>query len=153
VGIARVVVVSAAAAAPDATERSLRIDTPRPGGSGLGDFSKEQAVVDESFNGRVAYGPGQMADGTADYRTRLAIVRAEALEHWRRQLAEQSSELNSAADRIRIWERRHQIDLPRDPGHRLIKLIAADTGLNAEEVRAEQRLRAGTGSSVAAIEP
>lgn len=110
-------------------------------------------MADESFNGRIVYGGVQMGDGTADYRTRLAIVRAEALQHWRKQLAEQSSELNSPSDRIRIWERRHQIDLPSNPGHRLIKLIAADTGLNAEEVRAEQRLRAGIASSVVAIAP
>lgn len=110
-------------------------------------------MADESSNGRVVYGSVQMGDGTVDYRTRLAIVRAEALRHWRKQLAEQSSELNSAPERIRIWERRHQIDLPSNPGHRLIKLIAADTGLSAEEVRAEQRLRAGIASGVVAIRP
>jgi hypothetical protein len=57
--------------------------------------------------------------------------------------------LNSPSERIRVWERRHQIDLPRDPGHRLIKLIAANTGLSAEEVYAEQRLRAETKMTVA----
>jgi hypothetical protein len=72
----------------------------------------------------------------------MARLQAEALENWQKQLAEQSSTLNSPSDRIRVWERRHQIDLPRDPGHRLIKLIAANTGLSTEDVYAEQRLRA-----------
>jgi hypothetical protein len=115
-------------------------------------LSKEQAVADDSFNGRIV-GSAQTGDGTADYRTRLAIVRAEALQHWRKQLAEQSSELNSASDRIRIWERRHQIDLPGNPGHPLVKRIAADTGLSAEQVHAEQRLRAGIATGVVAIGP
>ena len=90
-------------------------------------------------------------DSTADYRARMASRRAEALEHWRKELAEQSSVLNSPPDRIRIWERRHQIDLPRDPGHRLIKLIATNTGLSVEDVHAEQRLREEVRTGV--IEP
>ena len=93
------------------------------------------------------------SDSTADYRARMASRRAEALEHWRRELAEQSSVLNSPSGRIRIWERRHQIDLPRDPRHRLIKLIATDTGLSIEDVYAEQRLRDEARAGVPAIVP
>jgi len=97
----------------------------------------------DNLSGRMVYGPvAHAGESIADYRTRIAIVQAEALERWQQQLHEQSSALNSASDRIRIWERRHQIDLPRDPSHRLIDLIAANTGLSLEEVHAEQRLRA-----------
>jgi hypothetical protein len=96
----------------------------------------------ENFIGRIVYGAVQAGESTADYRTRMVKLQAEALEHWQKQLAEQTSVLNSPSDRIRVWERRHQIDLPRDPGHRLIKLIAENTGLSAEEVYEEQRLRA-----------
>jgi hypothetical protein len=92
-------------------------------------------------------------DSTADYRARMASRRAEALEHWRKELAEQSSVLNSPSDRIRIWERRHQIDLPRDPRHRLIKLIAANTGLSVEDVYMEQRLREELRTGVPATVP
>jgi ABC-type phosphate transport system auxiliary subunit len=88
------------------------------------------------------YGTVQAGESTADFRTRMAARQAEELEHWQKQLAEQTSVLNSPSERIRVWERRHQIDLPLDPGHRLIKLIASNTGLSAEDVYAEQRLRA-----------
>src|SRR5579862_9630677 len=111
---------------------------------GPGDSCKEQGMATENFNGRIAYSTVQAGESTADYRTRMARLQAEALEHWQKQLDAQTSALNSPSDRIRIWERRHQIDLPRDPRHRLIKLIAANTGLSAEDVYAEQRLRAET---------
>jgi len=107
-------------------------------------------MANESMSGRIVYGTVQPGESTADYRTRMASLRAEALEHWQKQLAEQTSVLNSPSDRIRVWERRHQIDLPRDPEHRLIKLIAANTGLSAEDVYAEQRLRAKARTSVVA---
>ena len=98
-------------------------------------------MANETVYGRAVYDTVWAGDSTVDYRARMAIHRAEALERWRRELAEQSSVLNSPSDRIRVWERRHQIDLPRDPGHRLIELIAANTGLSAEDVYAEQWLR------------
>jgi len=99
-------------------------------------------MANEQFDRRIVFGTVQAGESTSDYRTRMALLQAEALEHWQKQLAEQSSALNSPSDRIRVWERRHQIELPRDPGHRLIKLITLDTGLSAEDVYAEQRLRA-----------
>ena len=107
-------------------------------------------MSNENFSRGTVYGPVQAGETTSDYRTRIARLQAEALEHWQKQLAEQSSTLNSPSDRIRVWERRHQIDLPRDPGHRLIKLIAANTGLSAEDVYAEQRLRAEARSTTVA---
>ena len=97
----------------------------------------------ENLNGRMVYGPvAHAGESIADYRTRMAIIQAEALERWQQQLHEQSSTLNSPSDRIRIWERRHQIDMPRNPGHRLMDIIAANTGLSLEDVLTEQRLRA-----------
>ena len=109
--------------------------------------------MDNESLGRIVYGAVQAGESTADYRTRMARLQAEALEQWQKQLAEQTSVLNSPSDRIRVWERRHQIDLPRDPGHRLIKLIAENTGLSAEEVYEEQRLRAETETSLVAAAP
>lgn len=78
----------------------------------------------------------------ADYRQRLTLLQAEALERRQKELGEQRSPLNTPADRIRIWERLHQLSLPRSPSHRLISVIAANTGLSPEEVRLEQRERA-----------
>ena len=110
-------------------------------------------MASEKFDGQMALGSVQSGEGMADYRTRMARLHAEALEQRQKQLAEQSSVLNSPADRIRTWERRHQIDLPRDPGHRLVKLIAANTGLSTEEVRVEQRLRAAVPTNNFATTP
>jgi hypothetical protein len=115
----------------------------------LAAFARSRPLDNESL-GRIVYGAVQAGESTADYRTRMARIQAEALEQWQKQLAEQSSVLNSPSDRIRVWERRHQIELPRDPAHRLIKLIAANTGLSTEEVYEEQRLRAETRTNLVA---
>jgi hypothetical protein len=81
-------------------------------------------------------------DLTMDFRARLVHQQAETAERRRSDLAEQSSRLKTAAERIRIWERLHEVTLPRDPAHRLVGIIAVDTGLDGEEVREEQRRRA-----------
>lgn len=81
-------------------------------------------------------------DPTMDFRSRLVHQQAENAERRKNDLAEQSSRLKSAEERIRIWERLHEVGLPRDPAHRLIEIIAADTGLNVGDVHDEQRRRA-----------
>jgi len=81
-------------------------------------------------------------ESPADYRQRMARLQAEALERRKQEISEQRSPTNTPADRIRIWERLHQLSLPPSPEHRLIAIIAADTGLSLEEVQAERRLRA-----------
>jgi hypothetical protein len=83
--------------------------------------------------------PGESTDA---YRERLAMLQAEAVERRQQQILEQSSPLNSASVRIRAWERLHQVDLPTNPTHSLVEVIAAKTGLTSDDVRAEQRLRA-----------
>jgi hypothetical protein len=77
-----------------------------------------------------------------DFRARLIQQQAESVERRKVDLAEQSSRLKSAEERIRIWERIHEVNLPRDPAHRLVEIIAANTGLTDEEVREEQQRRA-----------
>jgi len=37
----------------------------------------------------------------------------------------------------RIWERIHEVTLPRDPAHRLVEIIAANTGSPGADVRDE----------------
>ena len=81
-------------------------------------------------------------DPMMDFRARLAHSQAEALERRRMDLAEQSSRLKTAEERIRIWERIHEVTLPRDPAHNLIDIIASNTGLTDADVRDEQQRRA-----------
>ena len=82
------------------------------------------------------------AETIADYRARIAHQQAEAARRRQEELEEQSSTLKTPDTPIRIWERLHEVGLPRDPSHRLVDIIAANTGLTVEEVRDEQRLRA-----------
>jgi hypothetical protein len=83
-----------------------------------------------------------------DFRARLQHSQAEAAERRRTDLADQCSRLKSAEERIRIWERIHEVNLPRDPGHRLVEIIASNTGLTGGDVRDEQQRRAATRTSV-----
>lgn len=86
-------------------------------------------------------------EGQVDHRQRVALLQAEAIERRRQELREQCSPTNNPADRIRIWERLHQLPLPRSPSHRLMTVIAANTGLSLDEVQAEQRVRAAAESA------
>jgi hypothetical protein len=81
-------------------------------------------------------------DPMMDFRARLVQSQAEAAERRRMDLAEQSSRLKTAEERIRIWERIHEVNLPRDPAHRLVEIIATNTGLTDADVRDEQHRRA-----------
>ena len=96
--------------------------------------------LEKSSNRTASAGIGpQVGETNGDYRERLARVQAEALERRQQELHEQSASHNDASARIRIWERLHQIDLPRNPAHRLIEIIAANTGLTASDVLAESK--------------
>jgi len=77
----------------------------------------------------------------ADFRARLAVQQAEAVERRRQELLEQTSMLNTPEQRIRVWERLHEVRLPRSPAHRLLHVIADDTGLTLDQVLAEQQQR------------
>jgi hypothetical protein len=85
----------------------------------------------------------QAGESQTDYRQRMALLQAEAVERRRQELGQQCSPLNTPSDRILIWERLHQLPLPSSSGHRLIRVIATDTGLSVDEVRAEQHARSG----------
>lgn len=87
-------------------------------------------------------------DPMMDFRARLVHQQAEAAERRRLDLADQSSRLKSAEERIRIWERIHEVTLPKDPAHRLVEIIAANTGLADSEVREEQQRRASLRAAV-----
>jgi hypothetical protein len=86
---------------------------------------------------------------TADFRERLARQQAEATERRAHALIEQSSVSNSPQARIRIWEQLHAIVLPRNAAHRLVDVIAANTGLTVQQVREEQEQRAAVAAAPA----
>lgn len=86
--------------------------------------------------------PSLAGEPNADFRARIARRQAEAAEIRQRELLEQASSVNSPDLRIRIWERLHEIALPLDAGHRLLSVIAAQTGLTMAQVRTEQHNRA-----------
>jgi len=86
--------------------------------------------------------PPASDDPMMDFRARLVHSQAEAAERRRHDLAEQSSRLKTAEERIRIWERIHEVSLPRDSAHNLVEIIATNTGLTEADVRDEQQRRA-----------
>jgi hypothetical protein len=76
---------------------------------------------------------------------RKAVAQRRYEEHMaerQRQLEAQSSPHNTAAERIRIWEQLHGLSLPRQSEHRLLRIIAQQTGLALTAVQEEQRRRA-----------
>jgi alpha-L-fucosidase len=77
----------------------------------------------------------------ADHRARIALEESERLERKQQELLQQTSELSTPAERIRIWERRHGLTLPRDANHRLVKVVAHQTDLALDQVREEQQRR------------
>lgn len=88
-------------------------------------------------------------DPMMDFRARLVHQQAEAAERRRLDLAEQSSRLKTAEERIRIWERIHEVTLPRDSAHNLVEIVAANTGLTEADVRDEQQRRAARRAATA----
>jgi hypothetical protein len=89
-----------------------------------------------------------LGESNQDYRERLEALKAEDTKRRQQQIDEQSSPLNCPSVRIKAWERLHQLDLPRDPAHRLVNVIAANTGLTVDEVRGEQTSRAAGPSEI-----
>ena len=56
-------------------------------------------------------------------------------------IAAQSSPKYEPRVRIRLWEQLHAMHLPREPNHRLVRVIARHTALSVEQIRAEQTRR------------
>jgi hypothetical protein len=94
--------------------------------------------------------PPPADDPMMDFRARLVHQQAEAAERRRLDLAEQSSRLKTAEERIKIWERIHEVSLPRNAAHNLVEIIAANTGLTEADVREEQQRRADLKAAAAA---
>ena len=93
----------------------------------------------------------------ADHRARLAREHEESQQRRSEALAGQVAVINAPSERIRIWEQLHGLPLPRNPTHKLLRVIAAGTDLQLEQVREVQRLRLsaahGTVAEVAPVVP
>ena len=82
--------------------------------------------------------PGEL---NADPRVRRAEIEFEARERRRQELEQQVAVHRTPEQRIQIWERLHELSLPKKPNHPLIRIIALDTELTIEDIRDEQRRR------------
>jgi chromatin segregation and condensation protein Rec8/ScpA/Scc1 (kleisin family) len=82
--------------------------------------------------------PGEL---NADPRVRRAAIEFEARERRRNELAQQVAVHKTPEERIQIWERLHELSLPKKPNHPLIRIIARNTELTIEDIRDEQRRR------------
>ncbi|HEV2270869.1 MAG TPA: hypothetical protein VGR92_15555 [Steroidobacteraceae bacterium] len=109
-----------------------------------------------SFDFFVARGRDQLptpggGDFVADQRARIAHEQKQELERKQQELLEQISARNTPAERIRIWERRHGLTLPRDSNHPALRIVAAATGLALEQMHEEQRRRSAPAKTEAAV--
>jgi hypothetical protein len=78
----------------------------------------------------------------AEHRLKVQQADQERAALRASELATQISPANGAEERIRIWERLHELRLPRNTSHVLVNVIATQTCLSLDQVRAEQRRRA-----------
>ncbi|HSN72545.1 MAG TPA: hypothetical protein VLT59_13605 [Steroidobacteraceae bacterium] len=85
-----------------------------------------------------------LTEGTDDRRAAVARHAAEELDRRRQELLQLRSSAVSLSSRIRLWETRYGLALPRDPGHPLLAFIADVTGSTIDDLRSEQRERAST---------
>ncbi|HKS55403.1 MAG TPA: hypothetical protein VJS12_08970 [Steroidobacteraceae bacterium] len=82
--------------------------------------------------------------GSAEFRRKVQQEAQERTALRESELELQASPSKGAQERIGIWERLHAVFLPGAPTHALVKVIAKQTRLTVEQVREEQRRRAGT---------
>jgi hypothetical protein len=81
-------------------------------------------------------------DPVLDHRARIERARLDAEERRAHALHEQCAPQNSPDARVRVWERLHQVRLPKDPAHAILRIIAHQTALDLNEVLEVQRQRA-----------
>jgi hypothetical protein len=78
----------------------------------------------------------------SDFRVQAERARLEAEQRRTQALFDQRSHENPPEVRVRIWERLHQLRMPKDPAHAILTQIAKQTHLELAEVQEVQRLRA-----------
>jgi hypothetical protein len=110
-------------------------------------------TFDPATGGRHREPAAASGNWMADHRARIALEESERLERKQQELLEQTSERNTPAERIRIWERRHRLTLPRDSNHRILAVVAHQTDLALEQVREEQQRRLARINGEAVVVP
>jgi len=80
-------------------------------------------------------------DPLLDHRARIERAQLEAAERRTQALIDQRSPDNSHDMRVRAWERLHQVSLPKDPAHAVLRVVAKQTGMTLTDVLEVQRLR------------
>jgi hypothetical protein len=81
------------------------------------------------------------ACGLQESRAAAERVREERAALRQSRMERQSSPQLSVLERVAHWEHFHGVRLPVDPRHPLLSVIAADTAIELEDVRAEQARR------------
>ena len=80
-------------------------------------------------------------DTTLDHRARIERAQLEAAERRTQSIADQRSPQNSHDQRVRAWERLHQLNLPKNPAHAVLRVVALQTGMALADVQEVQRQR------------
>ena len=106
-------------------------------------------LTNQRPNERDTYDRGS-GDMLVDFRRQLELDREARVERRRVDIAEQTSEPNTAGARIRAWEKVHALRMPSKLGHPILDLIATATQLSLADVQEEQRLRAARAAPVVA---
>jgi hypothetical protein len=78
----------------------------------------------------------------AERRAQIEHQNQERAAERQQQIALQSSPLSGPEERIRLWEKLHALDLPRSAKHKLLRVIAQQTGLSIQDVLDVQQRRA-----------
>jgi hypothetical protein len=81
-------------------------------------------------------------ESVAEHRERLALQQADRLERRERDRLEQRSLELTPEQRLHLWERLHQLRIPASLKGTLGSVIANDTGLSLDQVRAVLHARA-----------
>lgn len=88
--------------------------------------------------------PTSNSDSVSDLRAQIERRRLEAEQVRNQALLDQRDFASSPDQRVRVWERLHQLSLPKDPDHAVLAQVSRQTGLALSELQEVQRQRALT---------
>lgn len=89
-----------------------------------------------------------LASTAKERRAAYDLQEEEREAERKKKLASQVSELHSPHERICFWEDFHRVHLPLQPGHPLVRVIAAQTELSVQQIEVEQERRISLRSQV-----
>jgi hypothetical protein len=87
-------------------------------------------------------------DPLLDHRARLERTQFEAAERRDRARIDQRSQDRSAESRVSTWEQLHDLRLPKDSAHPILRVVAQQTALELSEVLEVQLRRAQPAAGV-----